>query len=340
MSTDIGIDLGTKKTILLSGSKIISEQPSVVTVNTETWEPICFGEKAYSMIGRTPESLTTVFPIRRGVISDYNIAEKMLKHFMKESFGNRILKPRVMVSMPIGVTSVQHRSVANAVESAGGRNVCTIESPVAAAIGLGVDFKKPRGSFIIDIGAGTTDTATISMGGLANCDSARVASGDFDEAIVRYIRKKYNVFVGLQTAEKIKKQIGSVVKRQVELTMRVKGRNLLTGLPVFVDVSSNDVYCAVADTAHSICTAVKSVIENTPPELVADIMNNGALLTGGGALIYGMPQLLSETLGLEVVPDEDPVHSVARGAGIALRNPDLLKNSDYQFRSIQELVIN
>lgn len=339
MSTDIGIDLGTSKTILLSGSKVILEQPSVVTVDTETWEPVAYGDKAYAMIGRTPESLTTVYPIERGVIADYDIAEQMLKYYMRKAFGNRIVKPRVMVSMPIGVTSIQHRSVAKAVEIAGGRNVCTVEGPVAAAIGLGVDFNKARGSMIIDIGAGTTDVATISMGGLAECATSRVASYDFDDAIIKYIKKAYNILVGKQTAESIKIQIGSVIPRQVQLAMQAKGRNIFTGLPEIFEITAADIYEAVKDTADMICSSIKSVIENTAPDLISDIMTDGIHLTGGGAMIYGMEELLTEYLGVNVKLAQDPIHSVARGAGMALKNPELLKNGDYQFRSIQELII-
>ncbi|MDD4699709.1 MAG: rod shape-determining protein [Oscillospiraceae bacterium] len=339
MSTDIGIDLGTSKTILLSGSKVILEQPSVVTVDTETWEPIAYGEKAYAMVGRTPDSLTTVYPIERGVIADYNIAEQMLKFYMRKAFGNRIVKPRVMVSMPIGVTSIQHRSVAKAVEIAGGRNVCTVEGPVAAAIGLGVDFNIARGSMIIDIGAGTTDVATISMGGLAECTTARMASFDFDEAIIKYIKKVHNILIGKQTAENIKIQIGSVVPRQVEIAMQAKGRNIFTGLPEIFEITATDIFEAVKDTADTICLSIKSVIENTSPDLISDIMTDGIHLTGGGASIYGMEELLSEYLGVSVKLSQDPIHSVARGAGMALKNPQLLKNGDYQFRSIQELIV-
>jgi len=339
MSTDIGIDLGTSKTILLSGSKVILEQPSVVTVDTETWEPVAYGDKAYAMVGRTPESLTTVYPVERGVIADYNIAEQMLRCYMRKAFGNRIVKPRVMVSMPIGVTSVQHRSVAKAVEIAGGRNVCTLEGPVAAAIGLGVNFSQVRGSMIIDIGAGTTDVATISMGGLAECATMRVASFDFDEAIIKYIKKVCNVSIGKQTAESIKIQIGSVVPRKVEIAMQAKGKNIFTGLPEIFEITANDIYEAVKDTADTICLAIKSVIENTSPDLISDIMTDGIYLTGGGAMIFGMEELLSNYLGVNVKLAQDPIHSVARGAGMALKNPQLLKNGDYQFRSIQELII-
>lgn len=339
MSTDIGIDLGTSKTILLSGVNIVLEEPSAAAVDTDTWEPLYFGEQAYKMIGRTPDSVTSVLPIERGVIADYDVAEQMIRYFIRKAFGNRIVKPKVMVAMPGGVTAVQHRSVAKAVEAAGGRNVCTIESPMAAAVGIGLDFEKAHGNMIVDIGAGTTDVAVISMGGLAVCESARVASRDFDEAIIRYIRKEHNVLVGLQTAENIKIQIGSVVERPVEIAMQAKGRNLFSGLPEVFEITTNEIYFALKDTTQSICKAVQGVLEKTPPDLVADISADGIYLTGGGALIFGMEELLQNTMGIPVKLVSDPLHCVVRGTGIALKKPEILKNGDYEFRSLQNLII-
>ncbi len=338
ITTDIGIDFGSYKTILISGSKIILEQPSVVAVDSETWEPISYGDEAYQMIGRTPESVTVVTPVERGVISDYQIAEKMLKHYMEKAFGNRIIKPRVMVSVPTGVTSVQHRSVSKSIEIAGARSACTIESPIAASIGLGIDFREPNGSMIIDIGAGITDVAVISMGAFAEFGSFRTASIDFDDAIIKYVRRKYNILIGRQTAKNIKEQIGCVINRPVHLVMSVKGQDAFTGLPKQFEITSDDILEAISDIAEVICSNVRKVIEVTEPDLVGDILTNGIHLTGGGSLIYGMRELLSERLKVEVISDPDPVHTVALGAGIALKKPELLKNGDYSFRSIQELI--
>lgn len=339
MAIDIGIDLGTAKTIILSGSVIKLEEPSVASVDTDTWAPLHFGEQAYKMIGRTPESITTVFPIEHGVIADYEVAEQMMRYFVRKAFGNRTVKPRVMVAMPSGLTTVQHRSVAQVIEAAGGRNVCTVESPLAAAIGLGIDLEKAHGSMIVDIGAGTTDVAVLSMGALSVCQSDRVASKNFDEAIIRFIRKEYNILIGLQTAEQIKMQIGSVIQRPVEIAMQAKGRNLFSGLPQVFEITTNEVYESVCDVALSICKAVQSALEKTEPDLVADISADGLYLTGGGAMIYGMEKLLSDFLGIEVRLVDDPLHCVVRGTGIALKNPNLLKNGDYQFRSLQDLII-
>ncbi len=338
--TDIGIDFGTSKTILFSKGKIYLEQPSVVAGDSETWEPICFGDRALSMVGRTPESVTTVFPLEHGVIADYDIAEKMLQHYMQEAFGKRIIKPRVMISVPIGVTPVQHRSVADVAGFAGGRDVCTIESPVAAALGLGIDFTKPGGNMVIDIGAGVTDIAVISMGGIAQCGSSYTASNSFDEAIIKFVRREFNILIGLQTAARIKEEIGSIIPRPVDLTMRAKGQDAFTGLPAMFEITSQQVCEALEDCVSEIIRTIKDVLEKTPPDLVSDIMERGIMLTGGGALLFGMETKLQEALGIHVIVAEDPMHNVVRGELIALKKPKLLKNGDYQFRSIQELIVD
>lgn len=338
--TDIGIDFGTSKTILFAKGKIYLEQPSVVAVDSETWEPICYGDRALSMVGRTPESVTTVFPLEHGVIADYDIAEKMLKQYMQTAFGKSIIKPRVMISVPIGVTPVQHRSVADVAGYAGGRDVCTIESPVAAALGLGVDFTKPGGNMVIDVGAGVTDIAAISMGGIAECSSSHTASGSFDVAITKYVRKEFNILIGLQTAARIKEEIGCAVARPVDLTMRAKGQDAFTGLPATFEITSQQVGEALKECVEDICRTAKNVLEKTPPDLVADIMERGIMLTGGGAKLFGMGERLQQVLGIHVIPAEDPMHNVVRGELIALKKPKLLKNGDYQFRSIQELIVD
>ena len=228
MATDIGIDLGSYKTVIFSSSKIVLEQPSFVTVDSETWEPVYFGEKARQTLGRTPDSLICVNPISHGKISDYDIAESMLKTYMDDAFGNKVLRPRIMATLPSGLTELQHHSLANVIESSGGRNVFVIESSLAIAYGLELDFSKPHGYLIIDIGAGTTDIAVISMGGIASCNSFPVASFDFDNQIIKYVRSEYNIEIGQLTAESIKKQIGAVVDRSVEIAMVAKGRNVFT----------------------------------------------------------------------------------------------------------------
>ncbi len=339
MATDIGIDLGTSKTVIFSSSKVVLERPNIVTVDNETWEPVYFGEKAKQTLGRTPDSLSCVNPIERGVIADYDIAEMMLKRYMEEAFGNKILRPRIMATLPAGLTELQHHSLANAVESAGGRNISVIEGPLAIAFGLELDFSTPRGSLVVDIGAGTTDIAVISMGGIAACESFKTASLDFDNQIIRYIRKEYNIEIGPLTAENIKIKIGTAIKRDIEIAMVAKGRNVFTGLPESFEISSGEVLEAIDDTITSICNAIRLVLQNTNPDLVADITADGMYLTGGGSCLFGLDTRLSEYLGLMVHKLPDPAYSVVKGAAVALKKPELLKNVDYQLRSIKELVI-
>ncbi len=339
MATDIGIDIGTSKTVIFSSSKVLLELPNVVTVDADTWEPVYFGEKAKQTQGRTPESLVCVNPIERGVISDYDIAEIMLKNYMTEAFGNKILRPRIMATLPAGLTELQHHSLANVVEGAGGRNVFIIESPLAVAFGLGVDFSEPRGTLIVDIGAGTTDIAVVSMGGIAVCESFKTASFDMDAQIIRYIKKEYNIEIGTLMAESIKIKLGAAVRRPVEVAMVAKGQNVFTGLPESFEITAGEVYEAIEDTIKSICDAVRQVINKTDPDLVADICEDGVYLCGGGSQLSGFDKRLSEYLSIPVVPLPDPSHSVVKGAAAALKKPELLKNVDYRMRSIKELEI-
>lgn len=339
MATEIGIDLGTSKTVIFSSSKVVLELPSVVTVDAETYEPIYYGEKAKQTLGRTPDSLSCVMPIEHGVISDYDIAEMMLKNYMQQAFGNKVIRPSIMATLPAGLTELQHHSLANVVEAAGGRNIFVIEGPLAVAFGLGLDFSKPHGSLIIDIGAGTTDIAVVSMGGIAVCDSFKTASADFDVCITRYIRKEYNIEIGPLMAESIKKQIGTAIERPYEIALVAKGRNVFTGLPESFEISAEEVYEAILDPLSAICNAVRSVLSKTDPDMIADITADGIYLTGGGALLYGMDKMLSQFTGMKVNLLEDPTHSVVKGAAVALKNAHLLKNVDYQMRSVKELII-
>lgn len=338
-TTDIGIDIGSSKTVIFSNSKIVLEQPSVVTVDTETWNPVYFGENALHTYGRTPDSMTCVHPIQNGIIADYDLTEAMLKKFMTECFGKRIVRPRVMATLPTGVTELQHHSVAQVVEAAGGRNVTVIENPIAVAIGLGIDFSNPKGSLIVDMGAGSTDIATISMGGIARCDSFKTAGNTFDELIEKYVKKEYNIEIGPLTAERIKKQLATAVRRPVEIAITAKGKNVITGLPEAFEITSSEVYEVIIDTAMSICDAIRRVLEKTDPDIVADIMSDGIHLTGGTALMNGMKELLENYFGTAVYVDDDPVHSVVRGTARALNHPELLNNMDFQYRAIKELAI-
>ncbi len=338
-TTDIGIDLGSSKTVIFSDSKIVLELPSVVTVDKDTMEPLYFGEEALQTLGRTPDSMLCIHPIKNGIIADYDLTQAMLTHYMHGCFGNRIIRPRIMASLPTGVTELQHHSIEQVVNESGGRNVTVVENPIAVAIGFGIDFTKPKGNLIVDMGAGSTDIATLSLGGIAQCDSSQTAGNTFDELIEKYVRKEYNIEIGPLTAENIKRQLSTVIKRPIEVAIVAKGRNLLTGLPQSFEITSSEVYEVIIDTALSICNSIRRVLEKTDPDLVADIMNDGMYLTGGTSLINGMPQLLEEYLGTRVHTADDPTHSVVRGMAAALKHPELLGNVDFRYRSIKELSI-
>ena len=339
MATDIAIDLGTSKTVIFSNAKIVLEEPTIVTVDSETFEPVYFGFDAKETLGRTPDSLCCIKPIEHGAIADYDITNAMLSKYLLRAFGNKIIRPRVITCLPTGLTEVQHKFMGNVIEESGGRNVTVIESPLAAALGVGIDFTQPVGTMIVDIGAGVTDIASISMGGIVQCDSHEVASNDFDEAIIKYVRRTYNIEIGPLTAEQIKMQIGSVIRRPVDITIIAKGRNILTGLPESFEISSRQIYDTTFDTAISICNAVRKVLEKTDPDIVSDIMQNGLHLTGGGALINGMADFMSEFIGCKTILAPDPAHSVIRGAALTLKRPTLLKNINYQARSIKDLIV-
>ncbi len=339
MATDIGIDIGSSKTVIFSSSKVLFEQPNVVTVDSDTWLPVYFGEKAKQTQGRTPESLMCINPIERGVISDYEIAETMLKNYMTECLGNKVLRPKIMATLPAGLTELQHHSLQNVIEGAGGRNVFIIESPLAVAFGLDLDFTTPRGALIVDVGAGSTDIAVVSMGGISVCESFKTASFDIDNQIIRYVKREYNIEIGNLTAENIKIKIGAAVKRPVEIAMVVKGQNVFTGLPESFEITADEIYEAISDTVNAICNAVREVINKTDPDLVSDICEDGLYLCGGGSLLAGFDKKLSEYLGISVNMLPDPSYSVVKGAAAALKNPDMLKNVDYRMRSIKELEI-
>jgi rod shape-determining protein MreB len=290
-------------------------------------------------MGRTPDTLSCVRPIEHGAIADYEIAHAMLSKYMLDVFGNKIVRPRVIACLPTGLTELQHRFMGKVIEESGGRNVTVIEAPLAVALGVGIDFNEPKGKMVVDIGAGATDIASISMGGIVQCDSFKIASNDFDDAIIKFARRNFNIEIGPLTAELIKKQVGTVVKRPVEITMIAKGRNLRTGLPEAFEITSGQIYETVFDTAVSICNAVRRVLEKTDPDIVADIMSDGIYLTGGGSQINGMAQFVEDFIGAKVIQVADPSHSAIKGVALALKHPSLLKNVNYQIRSMKELII-
>ncbi|HAG68762.1 MAG TPA: rod shape-determining protein [Lachnospiraceae bacterium] len=315
--TDIGIDLGTASILVyIRGKGVVLKEPSVVAFDRDTNKIKAIGEEARLMLGRTPGNIVAVRPLRQGVISDYTVTEKMLKYFMQKAMGKKTFrKPRISVCVPSGVTEVEKKAVEDATYQAGAREVAIIEEPIAAAIGAGIDIGKPCGNMIVDIGGGTSDIAVISLGGTVVSTSIKVAGDDFDEAIVRYMRKKHNLLIGERTAEEIKIKIGTTYKLPEVDYLEVKGRNLVTGLPRTVKVSSEDTEEALRETASQIVEAIHSVLERTPPELAADIADRGIVLTGGGALLRGLEDLIAYKTGINTVTAEDPMTAVAIGTG-------------------------
>ena len=316
-SMDMGIDLGTANILVyIKGRGIVLKEPSVVAYDKDTNEIKAIGEEARKMIGRAPENIIAVRPLRQGVISDYEITEKMLKYIIKKAMGGRTLrKPRIAICIPSGATEVEKKAVEDATYTAGAREVTIIEEPVAAAIGAGIDITKPYGNLIVDIGGGTTDVAVVSLGGAVVSTSIKVAGDDFDEAIVRYIKKKHNLLIGERTAEEIKVSIGCAYPRPQMSTIDKRGRNLVTGLPKTITVTSDEVMEALNEPASKIVEAVHSVLERTPPELAADIYERGIVMTGGGSLLDGLDELIEEKTGINTVVAEDAEIVVAVGTG-------------------------
>ena len=314
---DIGIDLGTASVLVyIKGKGVVLKEPSVVAYDRDTEEIKAIGEDARLMLGRTPGNIVAVRPLRQGVISNYKITEQMMRYFIKKAIGRRMLtKPFIAVCVPSGATEVEKKAVEDATRLCGARDVKTIEEPIAAAIGAGIDITKPCGNMIVDIGGGTSDIAVISLGGTVVSTSVKVAGDDFDEAIVRYMRKKHNLLIGDRTAEDIKIKIGSAYPRAEDDFMDVRGRNLVTGLPKTVRVSSEETEEALREPTSQIIEAIHSVLENTPPELAADIADRGIVLTGGGALLRGLEDLIYSKTGINTMTAEDPMTAVAIGTG-------------------------
>ena len=317
LSTDIGIDLGTASILVyIRGKGVVLKEPSVVAFDRDTNKIKAIGEEARLMLGRTPGNIVAVRPLRQGVISDYTVTEKMLKYFIQKAIGKRMLKkPRISVCVPSGVTEVEKKAVEDATLQAGAREVAIIEEPIAAAIGAGIDISRPCGNMIVDIGGGTSDIAVISLGGTVVNTSLKIAGDDFDEAIVRYMRKKHNLLIGERTAEDIKIKIGTTYPLIEDETLEVRGRNLVTGLPKTVTVTSTETEEALRETTGQIVEAVISVLERTPPELSADILDRGIMLTGGGSMLRGMEELIEEKTGINTMTADDPMKVVAIGTG-------------------------
>ena len=315
LGSDIGIDLGTASVLVyIKGKGVVLKEPSVVAIDRDTKKVKAIGEEARFMLGRTPGNIMAIRPLRQGVISDYDVTEKMMKYFIQKAGGKRFFrKPRISVCIPSAATEVEKRAVEEATYNAGAREVAIIEEPIAAAIGAGIDISKPCGNMIVDIGGGTSDVAVISLGGSVVSASVKVAGDDFDDAIIKYMRKKHSLLIGEMTAEEIK--IGSAFKRPEIVTLDVRGRNLLTGLPNTITVTSDETLEALELPCKQIVDSVHQVLEKTPPELAADIADRGIVLTGGGALLWGMEQLLEAKTGINTMTAENPMNCVAIGTG-------------------------
>ena len=317
-SSDIGIDLGTASILVyVKGKGVVLKEPSVVAYDRDTEQIMAIGEEARLMLGRTPGNIVAVRPLRQGVISDYKTTEKMLKYFIQKAVGKSFFgrRPRISVCVPSGVTDVEKRAVEDATYQAGARDVSIIEEPVASAIGAGIDISRPCGNMIVDIGGGTSDIAVISLDGVVVSSSIKVAGDDFDDAIVRFMRKRHNLLIGERSAEEIKINIGTCYKRPENISMDIRGRNLVTGLPKTVTVSSDETEEALREVTSQIVDAVHSVLERTPPELAADIADRGIVLTGGGALLHGLEDLIEENTGITTMTAEEPLTAVAIGTG-------------------------
>ena len=324
---DIGIDLGTANTLVyMRGKGVIIREPSVVAVNTRTDKCRYVGKDAKDVIGRTPGSIVAVRPLKDGVIADFDIATTMLQEFIKKAMRGTILtKANVIICIPSGVTAVERRAVREACKKAGAQNVLIVEEPMAAAIGAGLPTNAPTGSMIVDIGGGTSEVAVVSLGGIVSSRSVRCAGDSFDAAIINFIKKKYNLLIGERTAENIKLEIGSAFPSENEETMEIKGRNLLNGLPENITISSAEIRDALVEPLSKVIDAIKATLESTPPELAADIIDQGITLAGGGALLRGLDKLINRETGMPVYIAEYPLDCVAEGTGKILENVDNIR---------------
>ncbi len=326
---DMGIDLGTANTLVfIKGKGIIIREPSVVAIQANTKQVLAVGEEAKKMIGRTPGNIIAIRPLKDGVIADFDVTQNMLKYFIKKATQTKsIFQPRVVICVPSGVTEVEKRAVEEAAIHAGAKEAYLIEEPMAAAIGAGLPVHEATGSMVVDIGGGTTEVAIISLGGIVTSKSIRVGGDELDESIVTYIKREYSLMIGERTAENIKINIGSADKETPETKMEVRGRDLISGLPKTLEVSSNEIYEALREPVFNILEAIKSTLEKTPPELASDVMELGIVLTGGGALLEGLDRLVARETGMPVHIGENPLDCVAIGTGKALDSIDVLKKT-------------
>jgi rod shape-determining protein MreB len=326
-SNDLAIDLGTANTLVFVKDKgICLREPSVVAINTQTKEVLAVGAEAKQMLGRAPGSIEAIRPMKDGVIANFEVTQQMISSFIQKVHNNRksLVRPRVVIAVPSGITQVEKRAVRDSAESAGAREVYLIEEPMAAALGVGLPIQEPTGNMIVDIGGGTTEVAIISMSGIVYSKSVRVAGDEMDEAIVNYVKRKYNLLIGERSAEEVKIKIGSAYPLEQRITMEIKGRDLVAGIPKTLVISDEEIREALQETFSTIVESVKIALERTPPELASDIVDKGVVVAGGGSLIKGLDILLRESTGLPITLAEDPLSAVVLGAGALLSDPKLL----------------
>ena len=328
LSHDMGIDLGTANTLVhVKGKGIVLREPSVVAIKSDSGEVLAVGEEAKRMLGRTPGSIIAIRPMKDGVIADFDVTQAMLKYFIRKAMNSKssFVRPRVVVGVPSGVTEVEKRAVIDAAQQAGAREAYLIEEPMAAAIGAGLPVEEATGSMVVDIGGGTTEIAVISLGGIVTSCSIRIGGDEMDSSIVSYIKRQYNLMIGERTAEDIKINIGSAIVNGVDKTMDIRGRDLVSGLPKTLNIKATEIRDALSEPVYKIIDAVKSTLEKTPPELAADVMDHGIMMTGGGALLTNLDKLLSHETGMPVLVSEDALSCVGEGTGRSLENIELLK---------------
>ena len=327
MTKDMGIDLGTANTLVyIKGQGIVVREPSVVAIRDDSKDVLAVGEEAKRMIGRTPGNIVAIRPMKDGVIADFDITQSMLSYFIQKAAAKKgVVSPRIAICVPFGVTEVEKRAIEEAARNAGAKDAFLIEEPMAAAIGAGLRIEEPEGNMVVDIGGGTSERAIISLGGIVTAKSIRLGGDELDEAIVNYVKKEYSLMIGERTAEDVKIKIGSAYKEGDEIEMEIRGRDLISGLPKTMQISSSEVRDALRDPVNSIVDGIKSTLEKTPPELASDIMENGIMLTGGGALLKGLDKLVKEETGMPVKIAENPLDCVAIGTGKSVEDQEIFE---------------
>ena len=335
---DIAVDMGTSSTLLFEqGKGVVAREPTVVAVDKINGKILKVGQDARKMLGRTPANIVAIHPISAGVISDYEMAAQMLRELVGRITSFSLFKPRVLACVPSSITGVEERAVIDAAIEAGARKVYLLETAVATAMGAGVDISKPDGHMVIDIGGGTTEIAIISVGGVVECESIKVAGSSYDEAIVKYVRRKHNMLIGLSAAEELKRNIGCVMQRPDMGIEEIRGRNLANGLPKTVQISANELIEAFVDPMNRILEAIHVVLERTPPQLVGDLDKNGIIMSGGGSLIYGIDRLIERSTGIRTIVVDDPISCAAYGAGKMLRDLDDMQDGMMNFYRMRQL---